>query len=238
MTAVLFLGFLLGLQHAVEADHLAALASLAARNRSRRSILRHGVVWGLGHMATLSTFAGAVIVTEQAVGPLLAGWLEISVGAILMLLGAHLLYRLHRDRVHFHVHRHDDVQVHLHAHSHAGETAPHARSPHDHGHGARFPLRSLAVGMMHGLAGSAALVVLAGSALTSPLEGLVYVIIFGLGSVAGMAVLSLVIAVPITWSARSLTWANRGLQAGVGLASIALGGLVIFGVVSDPAFAF
>ena len=240
MTAVLFLGFLLGLQHAMEADHLAALASLAARNRSRRSILRHGFVWGLGHMLTLAAFAGVVVVSQQTVGPALAGWLEISVGAILMLLGAHLLYRLHRDRVHVHVHRHDDGRVHLHAHSHAGEAALHADSPHDHAHrdSRGFPLRSLAVGMMHGLAGSAALAVLAGTSLGSPLEGLVYVLIFALGSVAGMVILSLVIAVPITWSARSLTWANRGLQAGVGLVSIALGGMVIFGVVSDPAFAF
>lgn len=237
MTAVLFLGFLLGLQHAMEADHLAALASLAARSRSRRSVVRHGFVWGLGHMVTLCTFAGAVIVTERAVGPLLAGWLEISVGAILMLLGVHLLYRLYRDRVHFHAHSHDDGRVHLHAHSHAGEAAPHARSPHDHGHRATFPLRSLLVGMMHGLAGSAALVVLAGTALSSTFEGVVYVIIFGLGSVIGMVALSIVIAVPMSWSAKSLTWASRGLQSGVGLVSVALGGFVIFGVVSDPAFA-
>ena len=226
----------------MEADHLAALASLTARNRSRRSIVRHGIVWGFGHMATLTAFAGAVIVSERAVGPALAGWLEIAVGAMLMALGGHLLYRLHRDRVHVHVHRHADGRVHLHAHSHAGEAAPHAESRHDHGHAhwhARsFPLRSLLVGMMHGLAGSAALVVLAGSAFGSPLGGLAYVIVFGLGSVAGMAALSLVIAVPIGWSAKSLTWANRGLQAGVGLASLVLGGWVILGVATDPAFAF
>jgi ABC-type nickel/cobalt efflux system permease component RcnA len=223
MTAVLFLGFLLGLQHAMEADHLAALASLAARNRSRRSVLRHGFVWGLGHMVTLSTFAGAVIVSERAVGPNLAGWFEIAVGAMLMLLGGHLLYRLHRDRVHVHVHRHNDGRVHLHAHLRRRFGG--------------FPLRSLLVGMMHGLAGSAALVVLAGAALSSPLDGVFYVLVFALGSVAGMVALSLVIAIPIGWSAKSLTWANRGLQSGVGLASLALGGIVILGVVGDPAFA-
>lgn len=236
MTAVLLLGFLLGLQHAMEPDHLAALASLAARCRSRRSVVRHGFVWGLGHMATLSAFAGAVILLERAVDPALAGWLEIAVGAILMLLGGHLLYGLHRDRVHFHVHRHGDGRVHLHAHSHAGETAPHARSRHDHGHTRGFPVRSLLVGMMHGLAGSAALAVLAGGALGSPFGGFVYVVVFGLGSAAGMVALSIAIAVPISWTARSLTWANRGLQSGAGLASLALGGFVILGVVGGPAF--
>lgn len=237
MTAVLLLGFLLGLQHALEADHLAALASLAARCRSRRSVVRHGLAWGLGHMATLCAFAGAIILLQRAVDPALAGWLEIAVGALLMLLGGHLLYRLHRERVHFHVHRHDDGRAHLHAHSHAGEAMPHARSRHDHGHPRGFPVRSLLVGMMHGLAGSAALVVLAGAALSSPQSGFFYVIVFGLGSVIGMAALSLVIAVPISWSAKSLTWASRGLQSGVGLASLALGAYVVFGVVSDPAFA-
>lgn len=236
MTAVLLLGFLLGLQHAMEADHLAALAGLAARSRSRRSVIRHGFVWGLGHMVTLSTFAGAVILCEQAVGPTLAGWLEIAVGAMLMLLGGHLLYRLHRDRVHVHVHRHEDGRVHLHAHSHAGEVTPHGQSRHKHGHRRGFPLRSLMVGMMHGLAGSAALVVLAGTALSSPLDGVFYVLIFGLGSVAGMVALSLVIAVPISWSAKSLTWASRGLQSSVGLAGLALGGFVIIGAVGEPAF--
>ena len=91
--------------------------------------------------------------------------------------------------------------------------------------------------MMHGLAGSAALVVLAGAALSSPLDGVFYVLVFALGSVAGMVALSLVIAIPIGWSAKSLTSANRGLQSGVGLASLALGGIVILGVVGDPAFA-
>lgn len=238
MITVLLLGFLLGLQHAMEADHLAALASLTARSRSRRSILRHGVVWGLGHMATLTAFAGTVVVTERAVGPALAGWLEIAVGAMLMALGAHLLYRLHRDRVHVHVHRHADGRVHLHAHSHAGEAGPHQRTHHEHAHRMGFPLRSLLVGMMHGLAGSAALVVLAGGALGSPLGGIAYVALFGLGSVAGMAALSLVIAIPIGWSARSLTWANRSLQAAAGLAGLVLGGWVILGAATGPAFAF
>ena len=82
--------------------------------------------------------------------------------------------------------------------------------------------------MMHGLAGSAALVVVAATALRSPLEGLTYVILFGLGSVAGMALLSAVIAVPLSLTANLLTWANRGLQGIIGLATMVLGGVIIF----------
>ncbi len=228
MVGVLFLGLLLGMQHALEADHLAAVASLAARNRSKRNIIRHGAVWGLGHMLTLSVFAGVVVLSERAVSASLAEWLEFAVGITLILLGAGVLCRIIRERVHFHVHRHADGQVHLHAHSHARDGQPHRLSEHDHVHAGGFPLRSLLVGMMHGLAGSAALVVVAATALHSPLEGLIYVILFGLGSVAGMALLSVVIAVPLSLTANLLNWANRGLQGVIGLATMGLGSVIIF----------
>ncbi len=228
MVGVLFLGLLLGMQHALEADHLAAVASLAAHNRSKRNIIRHGAVWGLGHMLTLSVFAGVVVLSERAVSASLAEWLEFAVGITLILLGAGVLCRIIRERVHFHVHRHADGQVHLHAHSHARDGQPHRLSEHDHVHAGGFPLRSLLVGMMHGLAGSAALVVVAATALHSPLEGLIYVILFGLGSVAGMALLSVVIAVPLSLTANLLNWANRGLQGVIGLATMGLGSVIIF----------
>ena len=228
MAGVLFLGLLLGMQHALEADHLAAVASLTAHSRSKRNIIRHGAVWGLGHMLTLSVFAGAVVLSERAVSASLAQWLEIAVGVMLILLGASVLWRVVRERVHFHAHRHADGQMHLHAHSHAQDHRPHRLSEHDHVHPSGFPMRSLLVGMMHGLAGSAALVVVAATALRSPLEGLIYVILFGLGSVAGMALLSAVIAVPLSLTAHLLTWVNRGLQGVIGLATMGLGGVIIF----------
>jgi len=118
-------------------------------------------------------------------------------------------------------HGHGDGTVHFHAHSHAGETAPHARAAHAHGHGFRW--RTLLVGLMHGMAGSAALLVLAVSQASSPAVGLGYVALFGVGSMIGMGALSTVIAVPLVVSARSLTWANRGLQGAVGLATVAIG---------------
>ncbi len=227
MIGALLLGLLLGVQHALEADHLAAVASLATSARSRRGILRHGVTWGVGHMLTLAVFAGAVIVSERTVSAALAGWLESAVGVMLVLLGASVLRRLYRERIHFHVHDHADDRVHLHAHSHAGDAAPHQHSTHDHEHPRGVPLRSLAVGMMHGLAGSAALVVLAATALGSPLEGLIYVALFGLGSVGGMALLSFAIAIPMRLTANVLTWTHRGVQGGIGCATIVLGGVII-----------
>ena len=141
-------------------------------------------------------------------------------------LGAHVLWRLWRDRVHFHAHAHGDGIVHLHLHSHAGEGTSHVRSSHSHVHGFRW--RTLLVGLMHGMAGSAALLVLAISQAASPVSGLLYVLLFGVGSMLGMGALSAVIAVPLAVSARSLSFANRALQGGVGAITIGIGAMTIY----------
>jgi hypothetical protein len=221
MFGILGLGFLLGMQHALEADHIAAVSSIAARRTHVGDIVRHGLTWGLGHTLTLFAFAGAAILLGHAIPEYLARPLETAVGIMLVGLGAHVLWRLWRERVHFHRHGHGDGMVHIHAHSHAGETVSHARAAHAHSHGFRW--RSLLVGLMHGMAGSAALLVLAVSQASSPAVGLGYVALFGIGSMVGMGALSTVIAVPLAASARWLTWANSGLQGAVGVITIAIG---------------
>lgn len=221
MLAFLGLGFVLGMQHALEADHIAAVSSIAARRNKVGDIVRHGLTWGLGHTITLFLFAGAALVLGQAIPEHIERPLEAAVGITLVGLGAHLLWRLWRDRIHFHQHTHNDGTRHLHVHSHAGETTAHARSAHDHGHGFRW--RSLLVGLMHGMAGSAALLVLTVSQARDPVQGLFYVLLFGVGSMIGMGALSMAIAVPIAASAKFLTWANRGLQVAVGVVTIAIG---------------
>ena len=221
MFGILGLGFLLGMQHALEADHIAAVSSIASRRSEVTDIVKHGLTWGLGHTLTLFAFAGAAILLGHAIPAHLSRPLETAVGVMLVGLGAHVLWRLWRDRVHFHRHHHRDGTVHFHAHSHAGETVPHVKAAHAHAHGFRW--RTLLVGLMHGMAGSAALLVLAVTQASSAVAGLGYVALFGIGSMIGMGALSTVIAVPIAISARWLTWANRGLQAAVGLATIAIG---------------
>jgi len=221
MFGILGLGFLLGMQHALEADHIAAVSSITARRSHVGEIVKHGLTWGLGHTLTLFVFAGAAILLGRAIPESVAKPIEGAVGIMLIGLGAHVLWRLWRDRVHFHRHGHDDGTVHFHAHSHAGDTVPHVRAVHVHGHGFRW--RTLPVGLMHGMAGSAALLVLAATQAASPAAGLLYVVLFGIGSMIGMGVLSLVIAVPLAFSARFLTVANRALQAVVGAVTIAIG---------------
>ncbi|SIO47348.1 ABC-type nickel/cobalt efflux system, permease component RcnA [Bradyrhizobium erythrophlei] len=221
MFGILGLGFLLGMQHALEADHIAAVSSIAARRTDVGDIVKHGLTWGLGHTLTLFAFAGAAILLGHAIPEAMARPMETAVGVMLVGLGAHVLWRLWRDRVHFHRHGHSDGTVHFHAHSHAGEAAAHARAAHAHEHGFRW--RTLLVGLMHGMAGSAALLLLAVSQASSPAIGLGYVALFGIGSMIGMGALSTLIALPIAASARWLTFANRGLQGAVGLVTVAIG---------------
>src|SRR6188768_1063756 len=225
MFGILGLGFLLGMQHALEADHIAAVSSIAARRSNVADIVRHGLTWGLGHTLTLFVFAGAAIWLGRAIPEHVARPLETAVGVMLVGLGAHVLWRLWRDRVHFHRHGHGDGTVHIHAHSHARETVPHGRAAHAHAHGFRW--RTLLVGLMHGMAGSAALLVLAVSQASSPAVGLGYVALFGIGSMIGMGALSTVIAVPLAVSARWLTWTNSGLQGAVGMITVAVGATTI-----------
>jgi ABC-type nickel/cobalt efflux system permease component RcnA len=198
-----------------------------------RDVVRHGLTWGLGHTITLFAFAGAALVLRQAIPKGMESALETAVGVMLVGLGLNVFWRMWRERVHFHAHSHGDGTTHFHAHSHAGETAPHRRAVHAHEHRG-FRWRTLAVGLMHGMAGSAALLVLAATQLSTPLEGLVYVLVFGLGSMIGMGLLSTVIAVPFVLSARFLTQANGWLQGSIGAATLTLG---LMTVLKAPVFA-
>jgi ABC-type nickel/cobalt efflux system permease component RcnA len=228
LASILALGFLLGMRHALDADHLAAVATLATRSPSVRRAVVQGVVWGAGHTLTLMLFGGVVLVLGGVVPERAAAALELAVGVMLVALGADVLYRLRRDRIHFHRHRHTDGAEHFHAHSHQGESVPHAQAPHDHRHARGFPARALVVGMIHGLAGSAALVLLSLETLRSPAWGLVYIAIFGFGSILGMAALSVAIAVPLRLTSHRLTRAYDGLSTAIGVATILIGGIIVY----------
>lgn len=228
--SILIIGFLLGMKHATEADHLAAVATLATRQNSLVQTMKQGAAWGIGHTLTLGLFGGFVLLLGKTIPQNFSKLLELGVGVMLVLLGADVLRRLMRDRVHFHAHRHMAGPAHFHAHSHAGEVG-HDR--HIHQHPKRWPLRALCVGMVHGMAGSAALVLLTLEDVPSVGLGILYISLFGLGSVVGMAALSLVIALPLRASAMRLNYAHWSLTALVGLASCALGTSIIYAIGSS-----
>lgn len=223
MLSILTLGFLIGMRHALEADHVAAVASLASGSKNIRETVFHGAVWGLGHTIALMVFGSVVIMMNSTVPETLAHWLEFTVGIMLALLGADVIRRMIRDRVHFHFHKHKaNDHSHLHAHSHRGE-GEHATSVHEHTHNKGLTARVLAVGIMHGMAGSAALVLLVAGTITSTTTAILYIVLFGFGSIVGMAALSAVIAVPLRYSAASMTWAYNSMQVIVGIGTMSLG---------------
>lgn len=236
MISFLVLGFLLGLRHALEADHLAAVATLATRSRGIGRTMLQGAAWGLGHALTLLGVGGACLLLGLEVPPRVAHLLEAGVGVMLVGLGIGVLRRLARRRIHVHVHRHDDGAVHLHAHGHgAGEAHDPARHAHGHPHGhvpgasgLHLPWRAIGVGMVHGLAGSAALLLLVASTLSSPGVGLLYILCFGLGAIAGMAALSAVLALPLRGTGKLLTRAHGTLEAIAGLSALGIGAWVLF----------
>jgi hypothetical protein len=230
------LGFVLGLQHATDPDHLVAVATIVTRERRFADGALVGVVWGVGHMATL-TLAGALIVGFRlTVGRELGGGLELGVAAMLVVLGILRLRDAARGLdtvtpVHLaaeHDHGHREA---LHSHSHAHGAAVHA---HPHVHPShrllaalrrrrwRLPLRALLVGAVHGLAGSAAVSLLVLATLSSVWSAAAYLVVFGLGTIAGMTVLTAAMAYPVTLALR-LRYARQALAVCAGIGSIAFG---------------
>lgn len=221
MLYVLGLGFLFGMKHALEADHVAAVASMASGSKSIGETTRMGVAWGLGHTLTLFVMGGVVLAMDWIVPETIAQMLELAVGLMLIGLGIDVLFRMIPRKAHFHAHSHGGSK-HFHAHRHAANSR-HDATAHAHVHPKVLPIRALLVGSMHGLAGSAALVLLTLGTIQSIWLGMAYMLLFGLGSVAGMAILSCAIALPLRFTASRLTWAFRGLSVGVGAGTIVLG---------------
>ena len=212
MIAFLTWGLLIGLQHALEPDHLAAVGSLASRSRTTRSLSSAGLYWGIGHAIPVVLVGGAALLAHAAIPDAFATLAEMGVGLMLVVLGARVLYRLWHDRVHIHVHRHADGTVHAHAHSHK-----HGAAHEEHEHRASF-----LVGVTHGFAGSAALVVVAAAAAPTAWSAIGFVTVFSIGATAGMALLGAIVSIPAR-----LGWVpERGFRMfhlAVGCATVALG---------------
>lgn len=224
MEGFLALGFLIGMQHALEADHLAAVGAMAAgRRSSKRGLALRGAAWGLGHTITLFAICTAVILMGLTLTDRIAAALEFAVGVMLVLLGADVFRRMRTRRVHFHVHEHDHGRPHIHAHSHEHATTPHAGDPHEHRHPDGFPLRALVIGLVHGAAGSAGLLALALAATQTAWVALAYVALFGVGSMLGMAALSFVAAWPLGAAERHAKRIHNGLSRGAAALAVVLG---------------
>ena len=218
LLAAFGLGLLLGIQHALDPDHLIAVSTIVSEHRNFKWASLIGAFWGLGHTTTLFIVGLIVIGLRVTIPPRLGSGLELLVAAMLVILGLNVLRKCFGpERVHLHTHSHNpETLTHFHVHENPGQD-------HAHPHPFKAMRRPFIVGMVHGLAGSAALMLLVLSTIESPIGGLVYIVIFGLGSVGGMLLLSGIISLPFILTAQRFTVMNRWIRVVAGVASVTFG---------------
>lgn len=221
---LLTFGFVTGLQHATQADHVTAVATLVSKNRrlSKASLL--GALWGAGHTLTLFMAGLAVLLLAISIPAKLALSLEFGVGIMLIILGLSVIRSVRKNVVidsffnifstkHLHPHAHGN-KIHVHPHSHDEE--------HTHGH------KSIIVGMIHGMAGSGALMLVVLSTVDSVMSGLAYIALFGIGSIVGMLAISTAIGLPFVFTAKRFGNINRYVRVVAAVVSIGLGISVMY----------
>lgn len=214
LIAVLGLGFFLGMRHATDPDHVVAVTTIVSRERSARSAVAIGLLWGLGHTATIVAVGGAIILFGVVIPPRVGLSMEMAVAALLVVLGAMNLTGALRS-IDEHVQAAGHGHSHVHGHSHG---RPSLRAL-----GRGQIVRPLVVGLVHGLAGSAAISLLVLATIHDATWALVYLVVFGVGTVVGMTLLTLGMAGPIAKTAGFSAAAERGLVRATGLLSLAFG---------------
>lgn len=214
--SLLGVGFLLGVRHALDADHLAAVSTVLAERPSIRASGAVGLWWGIGHTLTLMLVGAIVLAWGLRIPERFEVIAESGVGILLVVLGGMLAFRLYRERWHAHDHQHDGER-HLHFHSH------HRDDNHQHRHWMADSIRPLCIGMAHGLAGSAALMLVVLSTTAELGRGLLAIGVFGVGSIVGMIVIGATLSLPLVCS---LTLSRRlfvGLQGCASVTSVCVG---------------
>jgi high-affinity nickel permease len=217
--SVLLIGFFLGLRHALDADHLAAVSAIVSDRKGLWSSSIVGALWGLGHTLSLFLVGILAIFLKVKISQSVEAYLEAGVGVMLIILGLNVLRKLFlAETVHAHVHSHDGrVHTHLHLHDAAEEAQRH--------HG--LSVRSVMVGMVHGLAGSAGLMLLVLPTIASPSVALLFIVIFGIGSIGGMIVMSFLMGLPLHFTIGRFEAVNKGLRLMAGLFGLTWGILLI-----------
>jgi ABC-type nickel/cobalt efflux system permease component RcnA len=242
--SLIALGFFLGMRHATDPDHVIAVSTIVTRQRTLVGGVLIGGLWGLGHTLTIIVVGGAIIVFSVVIPPALGLTMEMSVALMLVVLGlwnlTGILQQIRNQvvgsaEIHAHVHRHGDY-VHSHGHGHG---------PQDHGHredqtpqarldrlfgglGLYQLLRPLVVGLVHGLAGSAAVALLVLTTIGNPRWAMAYLVLFGIGTIVGMMLITLIIAAPMAYASRRLTYVERHLRLASGLLSLGFGLFLVY----------
>lgn len=220
---ILGLGFFLGLKHATEADHLAAVTTIVSGRGSIWNSALVGGLWGLGHTISLFIAGIFVLLLNFQISVQTERILEFCVGLMLTILGLNVLRKLiNGGKLHFHSHEHGGRE---HVHPHMHEAEPDEADTH---HGLSLSPRALFIGMVHGMAGSAALMLLVIPTIESRAVGLVYIVVFGIGSIGGMMLMSLLVSLPFRLTASKFERINRLMQVAAGVISISLGLWIVY----------
>lgn len=241
LIAIVSVGFVLGMRHATDADHVVAVTTIVSRERSLRLAAWLGALWGLGHTVTIVIVGGGIILFNVVIPPRVGLLMELSVSVMLIVLGVWNLrgtwralagmFRLRQPSAsHPHVHAHGDY---VHSHPHPHDRAPHPHRPDE------TPLakldrsfrrlktyqivRPIVVGVVHGLAGSAAVALLVLTTIQNPAWALIYLLVFGGGTVGGMVLVTMALAAPFAFTHRHVAITRSRLQAATGLLSVGFG---------------
>jgi len=227
VTAVstLFIGLGVGIKHAFETDHLAAVSTIVSERKNLLSSMLVGGVWGIGHTAAL-LLAGVGVIFLKIRIEQYEKILEFCVAMMLIGLGANVLYKLLRGgRLHYHVHSHGSY-THVHPHIHENKPEP---DPNSH-HGLRLSIRPLIIGIVHGLAGSAALMLLVLTTITSTALAFGYIILFGVGSIGGMMMMSILLSIPARFTAEHFVRTHFAVRVMAGLFSLGFGLKLVYDI--------
>jgi len=213
-------GFLLGMRHALDPDHVVAISTITSEQRSvwRSSLV--GAFWGMGHALALMSASALVLALRLTISHPVAQWLERGVAIMLVVLGVNAIRRGVREwTVHAHRHAHDGHE-HIHVHEH---NAHGAHANHQHRHILGFGIRPFSVGIFHGLAGSAGLAIVAVATTGSAMAGFLYIAMLGIGAAAGMVVLTLLMSLPVILIAGRYGAFRTALQFVAGAGSVVFG---------------
>ena len=243
--SIIVLGFFLGMRHATDADHVVAVTTIVSRQRSIKSAAAIGALWGLGHTVTIFLVGSAIVLFGWVVPSRVGLAMELSVGLMLILLGVLNLSGMLRWLTQTFTPSTSSNHDHIHAHGDYIHSHPHSHSPERHGHGETATpvgwldrtfgglglyqlVRPLAVGVVHGLAGSAAIALLVLTTIGVPRWAVIYLLVFGFGTIAGMMLITAAIAIPFATSRARFQHLNRGLSVASGVISVAFGLFIVY----------